>query len=208
VRLDATTRDQLRCATRGELGCPADTVLLLFVAAGDWKRKRLAMLLEALAVLDDPRCRLAVVGDDDIAHYQARAAALGIADQVVFCGFQSSLQRWYAAADVFVYPSAYEAFSLVTLEAAGAGLPLVVTATNGTAELVRDGENGVIVEPSAAAIAAALRPLVADPSVRRRMGKAAWASSQRFTREAVAGALLDICASSASAVPAAVEVAR
>jgi UDP-glucose:(heptosyl)LPS alpha-1,3-glucosyltransferase len=193
VRLGAAEHEARRVEVRRRLGLCADDVALLFVAAGDWRRKRLMLLLGALTRLGNRRCRLLVVGDDQIPFYRGVAERLGLGDRVVFCGFQPDIEDFYAAADIFVYPSSYEAFSLVTLEAAGAGLPLVVTMTNGTDELVRSGENGLVVEPSPTAVAEALCLLADDASLRSRMGAAARAASAGFTREPVAGSLLRLC---------------
>lgn len=82
-------------------------------------------------------------------------------------------------------PPAFEALSLVSLEAAGAGLPPVVTRINGTDELVEDGRNGFFVEPNAADIAAKVRCLVESPDLRQRMSAEALVRSRAFTREAV-----------------------
>ena len=71
---------------------------------------------------------------------------------------------WYAAADALLLPSSYEAFSLVMLEAAAAGLPLLVPRINGAEELVREGINGWFVPPAAEQIAERLRELAADPA--------------------------------------------
>jgi len=195
-------RDRHRARLRHELGLRDEHVCLLFVAAGDWRRKRLGLLLEAVARLGAAHCRLLVVGDDDLTFHRAHADLLGIGEQIMFCGFRPDVERFYVAADVFVYPSTYEAFSLVTLEAAGAGLPLVVTSTNGTEELVHDGENGFVVPPEAPAIAEALRRLVEDPTLRALMGAAALAASRRFTREAVAESMLALCSAAESATSA------
>jgi UDP-glucose:(heptosyl)LPS alpha-1,3-glucosyltransferase len=193
VRLDPRQRSVLRREVRARHGIPESDRVLLFVAAGDWKRKGLLLALRAIALLENPSVHLLVVGRDDIDFYGREAQALGLTS-VHFAGFQSKIEGYYAAADVFVYPSSYEAFSLVTLEAAAGGLPLIVTRINGTDELLRDGENGYLVRPEPADIAAKLRRLLADPSRLEWMSAAARASSRRFTRSAVLDQTLDLCA--------------
>ncbi len=195
VRLSPDLRLRHRREIRAECSVPEDAAVLLFVAAGDWKRKGLLHVLHALAILADPAIHLLVVGREDIGFYQGQAARLGLHGTVHFCGFRNDIERYYAAADAFVYPSHYEAFSLVTLEAAAAGLPLIVTNINGTAELLRDGENGFLVAADPADIAAKVRLILEDPARLKRMSAAAQAASRRFTRSAVLEQTLNLCSS-------------
>ena len=73
-----------------------------------------------------------------------------------FVGRRVRPAPYLAAADAFVFPSGYEPFGLAMLEAGACGLPLIVTRTEGSDELVRQGENGFVVEREPAAIAAVL----------------------------------------------------
>jgi len=196
VRLSNGQRAEARSDQRGTLNILDGDVVLLFVAAGDWKRKGLALVIDALAQLKMSTVKLLVAGEEDVDYYANLARRHGVAAQVQFLGSVSHLETIYACADVFVYPSAYEAFPLVVLEAAAAGLPLVVTRTNGTEEIVADGENGLLVERDADAIAAAIRELAADAPLRARMGEHARISSEPYTRESVARAILGICQTS------------
>jgi len=82
-----------------------------------------------------------------------------------FCGSVENIASVYACADVFAMPSYYEAFSLATLEAAAAGLPLIVTRVNGTEDLVVDRWNGFFVERSPECVAEALDRVIEDPSL-------------------------------------------
>jgi glycosyltransferase involved in cell wall biosynthesis len=146
--------------------------------AGSWPSKGLDVALQAVA--RTPPWTLLVIGDGDRERYEAVAAELGAADRVRFVGRQPAPARFLAAADAFVFPSAYETFSLAVLEAGAVGLPLVVTRTAGTAELVRDGENGRFVERDPAAIAAVLAELAADGERRAAMGERARATAVAY----------------------------
>lgn len=190
VRLAPAERARWRREIRARHGLPEEALVLLFVAAGDFKRKGLLAVLEALGLVPDPSVRLLVVGREDLPYYAERARALGVADRIVFAGFTRHVEGYYAAADCFVYPSAYEAFSLVSLEAAGAGLPLLVTRINGTEELVTDGENGFFVEGTGESVAARVQLLLEDPALRQRLAHAAQRASLRFTRERVVEGIL------------------
>ena len=75
---------------------------------------------------------------------------------VHWLGVVSDVQAVFKLADAFVLPSSYETFSLVTFEAAASGLPVLATAVNGVRELIRDGENGFLIDIEPAGIAARL----------------------------------------------------
>jgi glycosyltransferase involved in cell wall biosynthesis len=74
------------------------------------------------------------------------------------------------ASDAFVFPSAYEVFPLVCLQAAAAGLPLLVTRLYGVEEFMRDGETGWVIERTVESIAAAIVQAASDRPRLRAMG--------------------------------------
>ena len=95
-------------------------------------------------------------------------------------------EDYYAACDLFLFPSRYEAFSLVTLEAAASGLPIVCHRINGTEELIADGNNGWLVPFGPDALRERVEQLRDDAVLRARMSIAAVASSQRYGWDRVA----------------------
>ncbi len=98
-----------------------------------------------------------------------------LAGRVTFTGRidHSETGAHYDAADIFVFPSIFEAFPIPPLEAMGAGLPVVAARAGGTVESVVDGVTGLLVErEDADALAAALLRLVRDPELRRSLGEA------------------------------------
>jgi len=127
-----------------------------------------------------------ILGTGNVAAMRAHAAKLGAEQQLLFPGPSRAPQDFYAASDAFVFPSRYEAFSLVTLEAAASGLPIVAHAINGTEELVRDGENGWLVSPGAEALREKIETLRDDPERRARMSAAAVESSRRYDWDRIA----------------------
>jgi glycosyltransferase involved in cell wall biosynthesis len=111
---------------------------------------------------------------------ESRAADLGLdrEPRFRFCGFRPPAARYLKASDVFVLPSAWEAFPVGVLEAMACGLPQVATDVGGTREAVVP-ETGILVPPNdPAALAAAIEALLADPGRRRAAGEA---SVQRYT---------------------------
>jgi glycosyltransferase involved in cell wall biosynthesis len=161
----------------------------LFVG-GDWHHKGLGIVLEALVTA--PTTHLWVVGRGDEGAFTAEAKRLGVAGRVTFMGPRSDIERYYQAADVFVLPSRYEAFSLVSHEAAACGLPLLVTQVNGVDELIGNGEAGRLIDRSGDALGGALRELSSDREARRRMGRAARERASAFTWDASAESVLNL----------------
>jgi glycosyltransferase involved in cell wall biosynthesis len=102
---------------------------------------------------------------------RAQVAALGLEDSVRFLGFRLDIPEILQALDVFVLSSRSEGLSLTLLEAASVGLPIVATRVGGNAEVVRDGESGILVPSEAEGpLAEALARLLQDPGLRARMG--------------------------------------
>ena len=176
---DAATKRALRL----HLGLPLDDFLCLFVG-GDWERKGVRDAIAAVAGL--PETKLVILGRGDHAGMQAQAALLGASRQVVFPGPTIAPQDFYAACDVFVFPSRYEAFSLVTLEAAASGLPIIAHSINGTEELVRDGINGWLVPVSVDALREKIELLRDDAALLSRLSLGAVESSRRYNWDQIA----------------------
>jgi glycosyltransferase involved in cell wall biosynthesis len=129
----------------------------------------------------------------------AAVAASGVADRIEFVGVVDgeSKRAFLRETDIFVFPGIQpEGLPLVILEAMAAGLPVVATPVGAVADVIVDGENGVLVPPGdARALAAALARLAADAEERRRLGRAARARFlESYTDECAVGrvvALLD-----------------
>jgi glycosyltransferase involved in cell wall biosynthesis len=103
-----------------------------------------------------------------------------------------------AAADVAVLPSAWENFPHAAVEALAMGTPVVATRVGGVPEIVRDGENGLLVEPGDdAAFDAALERVLRDDDLRARLRAAAKGSVERFSANAVYGELERLLAEAA-----------
>jgi glycosyltransferase involved in cell wall biosynthesis len=129
-------------------------------------------MLEALQHV--PGLHLAVAGQTDGSPFPALAEQLGVADRTHFLGFRADMPILMQAADVFVFPSRYEACSLVLLEAMSAGLPVITAQTAGGAELISSDAGVVLPDPDdATALAAALNQLTTDPNRLTKMRAAA-----------------------------------
>jgi phosphatidylinositol alpha 1,6-mannosyltransferase len=144
-----------------------DKPILLFVGRVSWE-KGLDWLPPLMAALPD--VRLAVVGDGPARRPLARQMA-GL--PVVFTGYLrgEALAEAYAAADLFVFPSPYETFGNVVLEAMASGLPVIAPRSGGLLDFTRDGLHGLLFEPNdQAAFIDAVKRLLADREWARQMG--------------------------------------
>ncbi|WP_299087589.1 glycosyltransferase family 4 protein [uncultured Microbacterium sp.] len=157
----------------------ADSDFVLLFVGKEFRRKGLRAIIDALVELPDT-VKLLVVGGDDPTPFRRHALGLGVGARVVFAGHAAEVEDYYQAGDAFVFPTIYEAFGLVMLEAAACGLPVFATRLGVAEELISDGANGGFIERDGASIAQAIRPLVSDPDLRRRMGADAERSARQY----------------------------
>jgi glycosyltransferase involved in cell wall biosynthesis len=128
-----------RAELKRALGWPGDRPVALFVGALGDRRKGFDRLLEAWVLL----CRdpgwdvdLAVTGQGaELPDWRRRVATLGVEDRVRFLGFRTDISRVIGASDVMVHPARYEAYGLGVHEAICCGVPAIVSARAGIAEL-------------------------------------------------------------------------
>ena len=180
ARFHPRLRAAPRAAARAEIRVAPEAFVLLFAGSG-FERKGLDVALGALRALADRAARLLVIGRDDVARYRARAAELGVSEQVLWLGVRPDIERWYAAADVLVLPTRYEPFGNVHLEALATGLPVVTSRVAGGAEVL-DARCGAAVDPrSPDDVAAAVGWL--RGRARGELTAAARAAAEPFTFE-------------------------
>lgn len=160
-----------RRAWRKANNVPQDRLMAIF-AGGEWARKGLDFAIQAMGRLKDVPLSLFVAGDDpDRIRFMNMAREAGAAENVIFGGFRRDIPQALAAADLFLFPSWYEAFSLATIEAAACGLPVVASRINGTEDFITPGETGDFVQHDAEDVAAVLRRLCAQPKHIKVMGE-------------------------------------
>jgi len=137
----------------------------------------------------------ALFGEDEYAaSLLRRAERLGISSQIDFRGFRADVWEELSKLDVLVHCSvAPEPFGQVVLEGMAAGLAVIATAAGGPAELITSGVNGILTRPGdVGELAAALRRLQEDSSLRTELGDAAQRRSREFTPERAAQQLLGV----------------
>lgn len=135
-------RHELRAKARAELGYGPDDVVLLMVA-NEWQRKGLAVVLSAMARLDDPSVHLLLVGLLTPQPFVDAMCDRSVSGRVRYLGSSSDVGRQHAAADLFVMPTEYEAFSLAIVEALASGVPVLTSSVPGAGDAIVDGVNGL-----------------------------------------------------------------
>ncbi|MDX6388072.1 MAG: hypothetical protein QOD85_1874, partial [Gaiellaceae bacterium] len=116
---------------------------------------------------------LCLVGDGpDRPELERRAHELGVIRDTVFLGYQEDVAPFYSAFDALILPSSNEGTPVSAIEALAAGRPVVATRVGGVPDVVRDGEDGFLVEAGDTdELADRLEQLARDPALRERMGK-------------------------------------
>ncbi len=159
---------------RARLGLTGKRVALVVSRMVPIKNVMLAVEAMAIAAARHPDLVLVLVGDGPLrAAIEARAAALNLADRVVFAGAvpHQDVPAWYRTADVFVLPSEFDNSPNVALEAMASGVAVVATDVGGLRQYVRDDVNGTLVPAgNAPALAAAIGRYVADPTLAAQVG--------------------------------------
>jgi UDP-glucose:(heptosyl)LPS alpha-1,3-glucosyltransferase len=174
AHFDPALIGERRAAARARRSLRGSPVFLL--VANNFKLKGVAVAIRAMALLGAtlPQAQLVVAGSGDARRHLDLAARLGVAAHVEFLGRVDDMRDAYAAADVAIQPTHYDACSLATLEGLACGLPTITTRTNGAGELIGEGVEGFVLPRStdAAALANAMARL-GDAGLRARMRPAA-----------------------------------
>ena len=169
-----------RAPTRAALGIAEGAPLIGWLGRLD-EKKRVEDFIEAAAVVRArrPDARFLVIGGPDafMPHYAHRLHDLardrGLSDVLQFLGDRADVPELLSALDVFVWLSRDEGMPHVIGEAGAAGLPVIATRDNGTAQQIADGVTGLFVpHQDPPAVAAAIERLLADPKLANRLGTA------------------------------------
>lgn len=159
---------------RDQLALPADCTLL--GALGNIRpAKDYPTLLDAIAQIADefPQLQVVIAGEGKGRLMQAlldQRTRLGLDARVHFAGFVSDPARYLGNLDLFVLSSSSEGFSIATIQAMAAGLPVIATRSGGPQEIITDGIDGVLVDKSSAqALADGLRRVLGDERLRHNI---------------------------------------
>ncbi|MEJ1088252.1 glycosyltransferase family 4 protein [Microbacterium sp. Mu-80] len=140
-----------RAQARAALNLDDEHRVALFIGH-EFDRKGLADAITALA--HAPTVMLLVVGGyaSAIERMRSHADAAGVAERVLFVGPRSDLPAYFAASDMFVFPTLYESYGLVITEALASGVPVITTRVGCAPDVIVDGENGYLTDRDPASI--------------------------------------------------------
>jgi glycosyltransferase involved in cell wall biosynthesis len=127
------------------------------------------------------------------AELTAQVQREGLEGRVLFLGERTDVAELLAASDLFILPSLWEGMSLAMLEALASGLPVIASDVSGTRQVIRDGEDGLLVAPQdAAGLGAAMSGLLSNPARARELARTGRARVECFTLERRARAYLEL----------------
>jgi glycosyltransferase involved in cell wall biosynthesis len=179
-----------REAVRAELGIPLDAPVVGTVTRLSPQKAPLDFVTAAAQVAASrPNAHFVVVGDGPLrAEVESRVAAAGLAGRFHLTGLRRDVPDLLHSFDVFALTSLWEGLPRVLIQAMAAGLPVVATAVDGSAEAVEDGVNGLLTPPGdPQALAAALLRLLGDPALAAQMGAAGQERAGEFGARKMVG---------------------
>jgi UDP-glucose:(heptosyl)LPS alpha-1,3-glucosyltransferase len=167
---DPANCERYRRPLRESLGLGQNPVLLF--AGYEFYWKGLGTLLQAVSQMRRDDLWVLVAGRTPTPYIRRCIQRLGLGRRVRFSGPIAEIQTLYAASDIFVLPTRYEAFGLVIAEAMASGLPVVTTRVAGAAEWIEHGRNGILLEVPVDPdiLAKELTALLEDEPRQRRLG--------------------------------------
>ena len=170
----------------------------LLLVGGNVQRKGLPVILKTMPELlkEIPELILQVIGkNQNIDRMKNLAGKLGVMDSVEFIGWipPEKIKTYYRKASVFVMPSLMEGFGLVFLEAMAQGLPVIGGNVGGTLELIKDGENGFLVNPDdVSTLGEKIREFLTNLELRRRVIENGYSTVQKYPAQKMVDNTIDL----------------
>jgi UDP-glucose:(heptosyl)LPS alpha-1,3-glucosyltransferase len=186
-RFNPGNRALYRKEVRNKYALNDGDFVILFVGSG-FERKGVKYLLSAVELIEEPLTVL-IVGRGP----ESKFAKFVKKQRVIFCGPQGDIHKYYAASDIFVFPTIYEPFGNVHLEALASGLPVITTRLSGASEIIRDNVQGFVVDrpEDIRKIAEGIR-LLMNGDERLRMSLEARRLSEQFSFEGYIAKMLEL----------------
>ena len=192
VDMDAFTRlDRKTCCdeVRQQYGIDATDIVVLFVSM-NYDIKGLDYLMMGLAQFKkkhpDKKFKLLIVGKSNSRKYISLAEKTGIQPDIIYTGAipHDQIARLYLASDIFSMPSRFDTFGLTVLEAMAASLPVIISENVGAKDIVKQGINGFVINPTKHAdeIADAVE-LLCHEDIKMKISKAAWITASHYSWE-------------------------
>jgi len=138
------------------------------------EEKGVKYLIEAVMLLikSGEPCRLLIIGDGPKRkEFEGLIKGKGFKDNIILTGFQTNIEKWIPAFDIFVLPSLTEGTPVALLEAMSYGIPVIATHVGGVPKVIENGTNGILINPAdSKALAENLKILCHDSALRKKFG--------------------------------------
>jgi UDP-glucose:(heptosyl)LPS alpha-1,3-glucosyltransferase len=178
VKFHPENRIRYRREIRNQYSIDENDFVVLFVGSG-FERKGLKYLIHAVERVPQ-HVTVLVVGKGSPNKYYPLVKN----QRIIFCGIKKNTHKYYAASDLFVFPPIYEPFGNVHLEAMASGLPVITTKLSGASEIIRDGEQGFVIEkPEDVDKIAEKVLLLMDKDLNQKMSAQARKLAEKFSFE-------------------------
>lgn len=171
---------------RKKMGLVPSDVVISFAALGDFARKGLPELIKGLVLLKNyPNFKILVVGGKpgEIESYRQMSQKMGVGNQVIFAGFQRDIRPYLWMSDIFALPSLYEIFSLVCIQAAAAGVPLMACKVHGVEEYLEPEKNGWLIERTPESVRDVLVEIANGKYDLKAMGQEAMKTAMQYDHQ-------------------------
>ncbi len=175
-RFHPDNKGRYRDKIRQQYGLGQNDFVVLFVGSG-FERKGVHYLIKACESVPG-QVTILIVGKGP----QNKLRHMAKKQKLIFCGPQKDIHQYYAAADLFVFPTLYEPFGNVHLEALASGLPVITTKQSGASEIITDGKQGYVIEKAEdTKVIAEKISVLMDRNTNRRAGHEARKLAEEFT---------------------------
>ncbi|MCD6185289.1 MAG: glycosyltransferase family 4 protein [Deltaproteobacteria bacterium] len=182
-KFNPTVRSLYRDETRKKFGIKKNEIVLLFVGR-NFKLKGVKTIIESISLLWEKKekIRVLIAGKGNPSSFLKLAKKLNVENKIFFAGESNKIEKFYAAGDIFVFPTLYDPFANVCLEAMACGLPVITTKMNGASEIIKNGRNGYVVEDytSPGELAARITDLL-PKDLRENMNACAFETAKQYT---------------------------
>lgn len=160
----------------------SDSDFAFLFVGNEFGRKGLKIAIEALGRLHRPELRLIVVGRDNAEPYRRLASTLQVDDAIRFYGPASAPEKIYSGADALLFPTLYEPFGMVVIEAMAAGLPVITSKECGAVEGMNSGEHGLYLDSpdSVDEVAAAMNTIADNAHLRSALSQNGMLKAREF----------------------------
>ena len=187
--------DQSRCIVKTDYSFN-ETITLIHIGRFVLIKNH-EMLLEAFAdvvsTIKGKSLKLKLIGEGELLDMmKSKVKALSLENNVEFVGTKSSCYEDLGNSDIFILPSHSEGMPITLIEAMATGLPCIATSVGGIPDVITNGENGLLIEKNKEALTNAIRRLICDEELRKKLGEGAKKRAEEYSSSHMAEEYLKV----------------